>query len=97
MQDKEYHKNFGRGRNVSCDNFECPNFRKKIGRHRSGWYSRHTICPICHQEGLVHGYSCTVGKDNKMKCDCHLRSLPTYKDVDVKKEMEQMIKDYDIK
>lgn len=75
MQDEEYHKNFGRGRNVSCNNFNCVNYRKKISRSRSGWYSRSTSCPVCHELGYIHNPNCRVGEDNMMMCDCHLRSI----------------------
>lgn len=72
MQSEEFHRNFGRGRNVSCNNYNCSNYRKKIGRHRSGWYSRKTICSICQREGYIHNYECRVGVDNTMTCSCHL-------------------------
>jgi hypothetical protein len=75
MQSEEYHKQFGRGFNVSCHNYNCQNFRKKISRSRSGWYSRSTVCPICHEDGFVHTYTCKVGKDNKMQCNCHITRL----------------------
>ena len=75
MQLEEYHKTFGRGRNVSCQNYNCSNFRKKISRCRSGWYERETVCPICHEVGYVHSYDCKVGKDNMMLCDCHITKL----------------------
>ena len=78
MQEEEYHRSFGRGYNVSCDNYNCSNYRKKIGRSRSGWYARNTVCPICHNEGHVHSDACKVGKDNMMLCDCHLRPHKNY-------------------
>jgi len=73
MQKEEYHRSFGRGYNVSCNNYDCSNHGKKISRSRSGWYSHSTVCPICHTDGFVHNYRCKVGKDNMMLCDCHLR------------------------
>jgi hypothetical protein len=75
MQDEEHHKNFGRGRNVSCNNFNCTNYRKKISRNRSGWYAHSTLCPVCHEAGYVHHYTCGVGKAGLMLCDCYLRSI----------------------
>jgi len=75
MQSEEYHPVFGRGRNVSCNNYNCSNYRKKIGRSRSGWCARDTVCQICHEIGHVHGYDCKVGKDNVMLCDCHLLTV----------------------
>ncbi len=72
MQHEEYHNNHGRGRNVSCNNYDCLNFRKKISRTRGRFTSGKVICPICHKEGFEHSYSCTVSKDNKMNCNCHL-------------------------
>ena len=72
MQSEFQHKNFGRGRNISCNNYNCENFRKKIGRVRSLW-SKPTICPICHEEGYQHSELCKVSKDNKMMCECHLK------------------------
>ncbi len=75
MQSEEYHKPFGRGRNVSCINYNCQNFRHKISRSRSRWYSRRTVCQICHEEGYIHSYDCKVGKDNMMLCNCHIKYL----------------------
>lgn len=72
MQSEEYHKLYGRGRNISCSNYNCSNFRKKIGRVRSGWNAHDTVCPICHKRGYTHSYHCKVGKDNMMLCECHL-------------------------
>lgn len=74
MQDKEFHRSFGRGRNVSCMNFNCINYNKKIGRSRSGWYARKVVCQLCHNEGYVHNYNCTVGNNNTMECKCHINS-----------------------
>ncbi len=73
MQKEEYHRSFGRGYNVSCNNYDCSNYGKKISRSRSGWHSHSTVCPICHTDGVVHNYRCKVGKDNMMLCDCNLR------------------------
>jgi len=75
MQSEEYHNNHGRGRNISCNNYDCLNFRKKFhrirGRNNCGRY----ICPICHKEGFEHSYSCTVSKGNKMNCNSHLLEI----------------------
>lgn len=77
MQSEEYHYRHGRGRNVSCDNWECENYRKKIGRVRGSW-SDSITCPICHQEGYVHHYTCTVSKGGIMNCNCHLHIRVCY-------------------
>ena len=71
MQPEEYHNNYGRGRNISCNNYICPNFRKKIGRIRGGTRGR-VICPICNECGYEHSYTCKVTKRDKMTCDCHI-------------------------
>jgi len=71
MQLEEYHNNHGRGRNYSCDNLECKNYNRKIGRSR-GFWSANIICPICHKEGLRHSYDCGVSKGGIMFCNCHL-------------------------
>lgn len=73
MQEEKYHRSFGRGYNASCNNYNCSNYGKKIGRTRSGWYSRDITCPICRQFGYLHSYTCKVGKDGMMMCDCNLR------------------------
>lgn len=72
MQHEKLHRSFGRGHNVSCMNMNCSNYRKKISRSRSGWYSHSTVCPICHNDGHVHTYNCKVGENSMMLCDCHI-------------------------
>lgn len=71
MQNEELHRSFGRGRNVSCNNFNCKNYRHKIGRRRSNLYVEPNVCPICGVSGFVHDYTCKVGKNNIMLCNCH--------------------------
>ncbi len=95
MQSEEYHNQHGRGRNISCNNYNCSNFKKKIGRVRGG-FARHVICPICHEDGLEHSYTCTVSKNNKMECNCHLRENHYIKYTTVKEAWEQLKKDYNL-
>lgn len=71
MQDEKKHNRHGRGRNVSCMKYGCTNYRKKIGRKRGG-FSDWAYCPVCGEKGFEHGYTCKVGKDNIMLCNCHL-------------------------
>ena len=67
MQDKDHYHNHGRGRNISCKNYHCKNYKKKIGRSR-GFFSDTVYYPLCGQEGLEHSYICTVGKNGIMYC-----------------------------
>lgn len=74
----EYYTTHGRGRNISCNNRDCKNYRHKIGRVR-GKYSMSRYCPICGQDGLLRSYSCTISDDGKMNdcnCDDHKFEVP---------------------
>ena len=67
------------GRNISCNNPDCSNYRKKIGRVR-GAFAQTSACPICHQRGIEHTPMCKVTKGNMIiDCNCHLRLARTLK------------------
>jgi len=69
MQSEEYHNTYGRGRNISCSNFNCENYNKKIGRKR-GFFAPFvdSRCPICNSKVFVHQPECKVIKNNVIVC-----------------------------
>lgn len=50
--------------NVTCENQDCTNLKKVIGRR---WGA---TCPICGETGLQHSYRCKALKGGKVRCVC---------------------------
>ena len=63
----------GRKVNVTCNNPNCPNYKKIIGRVYNFWLVEACKCQICGKVGVKHDYTCKAKKGKNIECNCELQ------------------------